>query len=138
MEFVTVRSFDNYIDANIMLAKLEQEGVHCFLRDEYTVTIDPILSNAVGGIKLVVPVAEREEAMTLLQQFDAERKEHLRCPSCHSHNIEYISNPKRSGNWLTALLSFSLTSYALSGKKVYHCFDCGFETENLEELDSPN
>lgn len=134
MSFVTVRSFDNYIDANITLAKLQQEDIHCVLQDEYTVTIDPILTNAIGGIKLVVPVDEQYRAKKLLEQFDAEKREVLKCPQCGSHNIELITNPKRSGNWLGALLSFSFASYAVSIKKTYRCFDCGFETENLEEL----
>lgn len=135
MSFITVRSFDNYIDANIILAKLQQEGIHCFLQDEYTVTIDPILTNAIGGIKLVVPPNEVKQAKAMLEVFDAERRQQLKCPSCNSHNIEYISNPKRSGNWLSALLSFSFTSYAVSIKKTYHCFDCGHETESLEDQD---
>lgn len=137
MSFITVRSFDNYIDANIILAKLQQEGVSCFLRDEYTVTIDPILTNAIGGIKLVVPEQEVHAAKKYLDQFDAEKRAHLKCPACHSHNIEYISNPKKSGNWLSALLSFSFASYAVSIKKTYHCFDCGYETESLDDQDTP-
>lgn len=133
MNLIVVRSFDNYIDANIILSKLEQEGVQCFLQDEFTVTIDPILTNAIGGIKLVVPQQQAEEAKSLLVQFDAEKRAQLKCPACHSHNIELITNPRRSGNWLSALLSFSLASYAVGVKQVYHCFDCGFETDDPEE-----
>ncbi len=32
----------------------EEEGINCWLKDENTVTIDPILTNAIGGIKLMV------------------------------------------------------------------------------------
>ena len=75
MQFVTIRSFDNYIDANIIFAKLQAEDVHCFLVDEYTATINPFLSNAIGGIKLNVPEAEATKARELLVNFDEEREQ---------------------------------------------------------------
>lgn len=55
MEFVHIDTYVNYIDAAIIQGRLESEGINCWLRDENTVTIDPILTNAVGGIKLMVP-----------------------------------------------------------------------------------
>ena len=58
MNLVTVKTFDSYFSANIILTKLHSEGVECYLKDEYTVTLDPILSNAIGGIKLVVKAAD--------------------------------------------------------------------------------
>ena len=54
MELVTVRTFSNYFSANLLLSKLRDGGIECYLKDEYTVTMDPILTYAVGGIKLVV------------------------------------------------------------------------------------
>jgi hypothetical protein len=54
MELVTIQSFDNFFSANIQLTRLRAVGIECYLKDEYTVTIDPLLSNAIGGIKLVV------------------------------------------------------------------------------------
>ncbi|MFT3703474.1 MAG: DUF2007 domain-containing protein [Agriterribacter sp.] len=136
MNAVVIRTFDTYIDANIILGKLQSEGIPCFLRDEYTVTIDPILSNAIGGIKLVVPESEVERAKELLKSFDEEKKAVLQCPQCHSRNVEYISNPAKSGNWLSAIMGFFFASYALSIKKVYHCFNCGFEFEDLPDASS--
>lgn len=48
MQPVIIRTFDNYFSANIILTRLQDSGIRCFLKDEYTVTIDPILSNAIG------------------------------------------------------------------------------------------
>jgi hypothetical protein len=72
MKAVTIRTFDNYIDANIISGKLQAEGITCFLADEYTATINPFLSNAIGGIKLNVPEAEAAKARELLLSFDEE------------------------------------------------------------------
>ena len=54
MKFVPVWSYDNYVPAHIAMGRLKEEGINCWLKDENTVTIDPILANAVGGIKLMV------------------------------------------------------------------------------------
>jgi len=133
MRFIPIRTFDNYIDANIILGKLQSEGVDCFLGDEYTVTIDPILTNAIGGIKLNVPETEVAKARELLQSFDEEKKALMACPRCNSHNVEYISNPAKSGNWLSALVGFFVANYAVSIKKNYHCFNCGFEFDDIPQ-----
>lgn len=136
MNLVTIASFDNYIEANIVLGKLQNEGIQAFLRDEYTVTIDPFLTNALGGIKLTVMERDADEARKMLALFVAEKRAWLECPSCHSHNVEYISNPAKSGNWLAAILSFSISSYAVSVKKNYHCFNCGADFDDLK-TDAP-
>ena len=133
MNFVILRSFDNYIYANIVLGRLESEGVHAFLRDEYTVTIDPILTNAIGGIKLTVKEEDESRARELLEKFDLEKRQHLVCPNCGSHNVEFISSSRKAVNWFSALLGFFLASFALSVEKRYHCFNCNYEFEELPE-----
>ena len=66
MKFVIVRSYDNYIPAHIDMGRLKEDGINCWLRDENSVTIDPFLSNAIGGIKLMVPENQVELAIKLL------------------------------------------------------------------------
>jgi hypothetical protein len=48
------------------MGRLKEEFINCFLQDEYTVTIDPLLSNAVGGIKLMVADSQAERADKIL------------------------------------------------------------------------
>lgn len=68
MEFVLLQSFPSYIDAHILMGRLEEEGISCWLKDENIVTIDPLLTNAVGGIKLMVAATQYERALALLQE----------------------------------------------------------------------
>jgi len=68
MNFVHLRSFDNYINANIQLGRLQDEGINCHLQDEYTTTIDPLLSNAIGGMKLMVYESQAQRAIKILEQ----------------------------------------------------------------------
>ena len=66
MRFILLRSFDNYIPAHIAMGRLKEEYINCYLQDEYSVTIDPFLSNAIGGIKLMVAETQAERALEIL------------------------------------------------------------------------
>jgi hypothetical protein len=66
VEYIVVAAFDNYIPAHIAMGRLEEEGINCWLKDENTVTIDPFLTFAVGGIKLMVVSSQAERAMGIL------------------------------------------------------------------------
>lgn len=127
MRFVQLRSFDNYIPAHIMLQRLEGEGIRAYLKDEHTVTIDPILSNAVGGIKLMVYSDQWDRARRLAEEYEKTYRESLPCKHCNSLNVEYISRPYNSTNWFTAILIWLFGKNSMSLKKVYHCYDCGHE-----------
>ena len=131
MNFVIAQVYSNYIDANIIMGRLEEEGINCWLKDENTVTIDPILTNAVGGIKLMVPESQAERAFELLRQFRSQQQSVSKCPRCGSVNVEFVTTPRKAANWLGVIIGFLFTNYALSADKVYHCFDCGLEFEEL-------
>lgn len=66
MKYIPLCSFDNYIPAHIALGRLKEEFINCYLQDEYTVTIDPLLSNAIGGIKLMVAETQAQRALDIL------------------------------------------------------------------------
>lgn len=129
--FVPVRSYDNYIPANMTLQRLEEEGITAYLQDENTVTTMPIWNIAVGGIKLMVQEEEAPRAIEFLNQWEKEFREAGACPKCGSHNIVYVPQPSNPRNWLVALLSWSFTSYAVAPEQVYKCSDCGNEFEDI-------
>jgi hypothetical protein len=62
-----VKVFDNYVFAHIAMGRLEEQGIRCWLNDENTVTVDPLLSIAVGGIKLMVPKSQAQRAIEILE-----------------------------------------------------------------------
>jgi hypothetical protein len=68
LEFSILDVYDNYIPAHISLGRLQEQGIICWLKDENTVTIDPLLSIAVGGIKLMVATHQLERARSILQE----------------------------------------------------------------------
>jgi len=132
MNFVTIRTFQNNFSAHLILTKLQGEGIVCFLKDEFTVTVDPILSNAIGGIKLIVKKEDEQEAIELLRLFDEAYMKSAVCPQCGNHTIERV--PKSTTkNLLSVLLSWLFGSYAISAKNVYQCSTCKYESDTLPE-----
>ena len=134
MDLVILQTFDNYFNANIQLTRLRSSGVECYLKDEYTVTIDPLLSNAIGGIKLLVRRSEENKIRMLLREMNAESESKLLCPKCGCHKFNLV--PKRSTeNLLTAISTWFFSSYAVSVDNIYQCTNCGYESERLPEYD---
>jgi len=70
MKLITVRSYNDYISAHIIMGRLNEENITCYLQDEHSVTIGPFLSNVIGGIKLMVPEPQVERALELLNEFE--------------------------------------------------------------------
>lgn len=68
MDFVALRSFDNYIYAHITMSMLRDAGINCHLKDENIITLDPFLSPALGGMKLMVHSSQVELATELLEE----------------------------------------------------------------------
>ena len=135
METAIIRTFDNYFLANILLTKLRHAGLECYLKDEYTVTIDPLLSNAIGGIKLIVKKADEPKARRMLRLFDREYRNNITCPRCGSHNVLLV--PKQSPeNFIAAIASWLFSAYAVSAENVYKCSNCGYESKALPETDT--
>ena len=135
MDLVTVKTFDNYFSANIILTRLHAEGVECYLKDETTITIDPILTNAIGGIKLVVKKENARYVKNILQRFEEEYINAATCPKCKAHDFTYLAKPGVT-NFLTAILTTLFASYAVAPEYVYRCGNCNFETERLPDYNN--
>lgn len=126
MDFALLETFDNYIDAHIILGRMEEEGIKCWLKDENTVTVTPFFNNAVGGIKLMVYKEQLQLATELLDQFQQDKKSKQACPYCGSHNIELVPS-KKPLNLLGAVATWFTSSYAISTENIWHCYDCDKE-----------
>ncbi|MFV0606066.1 MAG: DUF2007 domain-containing protein [Niabella sp.] len=129
MKFRVAAVYDNYISANIAMGLLQNENINCWLKDENTVTIDPILTNAVGGIKLMVPEVQLDRAFSILDKTKQSFNKQHPCPQCGSNNIEYVSTPKKASNLWGTIISALFLGAPTPIDKLYHCFNCGNEFE---------
>lgn len=133
MDYLVAGTYNNYIEAHLAMGNLQSQNISCWLKDENTVTIDPILTNAVGGIKLMVAAPQILRALAILDHTRTAYREQHPCPVCGSTNIDYVSTPQKASNWLSTIINLLLGVGApMPVEKVYHCFDCGHEYETGE------
>ena len=59
-------------EAHAIRMRLENEGIPVFLFDEFTITMDWLLSNAIGGVKVQVPEPYLERARGILNIIEEE------------------------------------------------------------------
>jgi len=64
----TVKTFTYPSDAAVMRSFLDANGVQTFLNNEINAQVDPLLSNALGGVQLMVPNEQAELALNLLHE----------------------------------------------------------------------
>jgi hypothetical protein len=106
------------------LGMLQEAGIICHIKDEYTVTIDPLLSPALGGMKLMVDEHDAERAKKLLQDADDRYFETIPCPKCHEKGLTYVTEVIRHDNWKNKLRSMLLSGQQETVKHYYRCNHC--------------
>ena len=65
--FITIKTFVSATDLAIPQTLLEANGVECQVLDELTVQVNPLYSNAIGGIKLQVRESDIQKAIEILK-----------------------------------------------------------------------
>ena len=131
MSFVELRSFDNYIEANIVLSMLQSAGVECHLKDENIITIDPLLSPAIGGMKLMVFHNDVEKAWDLMEAAEDQYLKKIPCPVCKAHSLKAVSITRKHRGKLSALASMILNGHSVEITKIYQCQRCGYDFKDL-------
>ena len=123
--FTTIAVFQYSSEAQIIKGRLEAENIKVFLADEYTVDTDPLVSNAIGGVKLQVYTEQVEIAKDIVKSIDASLlKEPVLCSNCNSSNFSLKMNLK----------NLFLKLIPVSGKFEYSCADCNTNFKEAEVL----
>ena len=142
---ITLTTFMFPTEAYSLVARLEEEGIECFLGDDTLVSVNPFLSNAVGGVKVNIKEKDSEKALSILSQIKQDNKKEERkvdekwvkdfvpvdtfCPECESTNV-YKKKFSLLKNilivvsiflllpiWIIAVLAFKI--------RKHYCADCG-------------
>lgn len=118
-DFYTVAAFEYTADAQVMKGKFQSEGIEVFLKDEHTVDVDPLVSHAIGGVKLQVHLQDKEKAIALyneLREYEVDPKgQRIICPACNENRV-LIAAPKKN-LWYLLFPFFE--------PKRYECANCG-------------
>ena len=67
-DYIVVATFTLPTQLAVAQSKLESEGIASLSKDELTIQSHNFLSNAVGGVKLLVHISEAEKAKTILNE----------------------------------------------------------------------
>jgi len=68
MTWIVVQSFSFPYEAQIAKTQLEAAEIPAFIENEHTINMDWLYSNALGGVRILVPESYAEEAKALLAQ----------------------------------------------------------------------
>ena len=117
-EFYTIGAFEYVADVQVIKAKLESEGIPVFLRDEYTLNTDPLISSAIGGVKLQVYSIDRDRAIKIynnIRSYATDKDGNpVVCPNCKAAQSEVYYRRKGLLNKLFPFLE----------PKKYRCLNC--------------
>jgi len=130
MKYVLAALFDDYISANVSKGLLESENINCWLRDENIVAVEPGMTYAVGGIKLMVAEVHLERALGILKTAGKEFTHPNSCIKCGSANIEYIATPRKASGLIASIANALLPAGSPGKETVCRCSDCGYEYDS--------
>ena len=131
-------AFDNAIDANLLKLSLENEGIETYIFDENTINIDPLISYAIGGVKVMIKESDLEYVRKVVAALDnakyiLENNEVVTCPNCSSDNVHSYSSMKDIKSIMAIVLALIFIVYPPYKKNIYKCDDCGNEFKKPEE-----
>jgi len=115
------------LESDAIQMKLESEGIESFTEGEMTIAVDPLLSNAIGGIRILVAEEDEEQARDVVERYRQEERESLElraktCPECGGQNGQPIRRPLWVGFLIVLTLGIAALLYPWP---KYSCPDCG-------------
>ena len=120
--FYTIATFEFPADVQIIKGRLEAEGIPVFLKDENTINSDPLISSAIGGVKLQVYLSDKEKAIDIYNEVRAYALDNqgnpIVCPNCKAMKSEVYY--RRKGIFHKLFPFFE--------KRKYKCLNCGMIT----------
>lgn len=124
MNYIPIRAYDNYIKAAIELSLLKEAGIICHLKDEYTITIDPLLSPALGGMKLMIAEDQVLIAKKLLSDSNKLYLKTIACPNCEQNDLQFITEITDYKSWAGKIKSLLINGQEQQVTQFYRCRNC--------------
>lgn len=130
-KFKQIANYQYTSEAYLFKGKLESEGIEVFLQNENTINTDPLLSNAVGGVKLFVKsedVLKSKQILSSISEYSVDDKgELLSCPNCGAQKIEFLTTIKDFTSLINFIFGILLSIFPFYTKYKYRCENCKFE-----------
>lgn len=130
-KFTTVARYQYSAEAQIVRGRLESEGIQVFLSDNITIDTDPLVSNAIGGVKLKVLTEDVLKAKHILSTIKAysieDNGNQICCPKCSSNHISLYSSIKDFKSFFCFIVGFLFGTLPFNTRYHYKCEKCHFE-----------
>lgn len=130
-KFKQIANYQYSSEAYLFKGKLESEGVEVFMQNENTINTDPLLSNAVGGVKLFVnsdDVMKAKQILASIPEYSVDDKGNLlACPNCSSQKIKMFTTIKDLKSFFAFIYGLVTLSMPFYTKHKYKCENCNFE-----------
>lgn len=129
--FKTIARFQYSSEAQIIKGRLEADGIKVFLSDNFTIDTDPLVSNAIGGVKLKVLSEDAMQAQHILESIHKysvdDEGNTINCPNCDGEKIELFSTIKDFKSFFGFIFGFLFGTLPISAKHKYKCETCNTE-----------
>jgi hypothetical protein len=129
--FIIIARFPYSTEAQIAKGRLEADGIEVFLRDNLTIDTDPLVSQAIGGVKLKVLAKDEEKAREILKSIKAysvdDEGNPIVCPNCKGEHIEMFTTITNLKSLMSFLIGFLFATLPFSTRYQYKCEDCKTE-----------
>lgn len=127
-KFTTIAKYQYTSEALIIKGRLEADGIQVFLSDNLTIDTDPLVSNAIGGVKLKVFTEDAFKARTILNKISKYSTDNdgnlLECPECKSHKIQLFSSITSFKSFFAFILGVLFGTLPIHACYKYQCDSC--------------
>lgn len=144
-DLVTIASYDNSIQAHILKAHLEAHDLACFIFDGHMIDLNPLLNNAIGGVKVKVRGEDVEIATEIIQElaekpYTDENDKDIVCPNCGSSKYyTHFHSMRDAKSILAYIVSLVTLVFPIYRKQVLRCKECATEFDSKTiKTDSPD
>lgn len=126
--FKTIARYQYTSEAQIIKGRLEAEGIQVFLQDHLTIDTDPLVSNAIGGVKLRVrskDVIKAKHILNSISQYSLDDDGNtIQCPNCESTTIGLYSTITDFKSFFAFIIGFISGTLPFSTRYQYQCEQC--------------
>ena len=142
MDLKTIARFRDVPAAQLAQSRLEADGIEASLLGVNHVSINWLVSQAIGGIRLQVPAEDAEHARELLQQDRSEDREGVseadlpaaegeECPRCGSDRVQgsQLAHWTKAASMLGGIWFLLLSLPFVWWRRRLDCSTCGFSWE---------
>ncbi|NJX15995.1 putative signal transducing protein [Tamlana crocina] len=129
--FKTIAKFQYSSEAQIIKGRLEAEGIQVFMQDNFTIDTDPLVSQAIGGVKLKVLAQDALKAQHILNGIAKYSLDDdgtpITCQNCGSTKVQLYSTINDFKSFFSFLIGFLSGTLPFYAKDKYRCENCHYE-----------